>query len=278
MKNNISLTRIGYLLKHQIYTLKHELLSHLGGFTLGFIVFFVLGSISSWRISEPLSEKTCDHLGVMLCFLYVIFVCIAYSITFIGLETSVKRCSLLMLPSTTMEKYLTRLIIATVLGVVGALLSLVVADGLHMLIDWIVSGQEVHSLLPGFFDNLIPKYFTTFSTDDASVLSFTTEEGTINLGGIYPYTLTFFILCSSAFHKKAFIKGVGCYTFFNILAILAALVIIRFFIENINIDENFDTSSSYIIKGINAINVVLWLASVWNIWWSYRNFRKNTIV
>ena len=247
MKNKISFARMGYLLKQQTFVLRSSL-SHL---LLGTFIFFLC------------------YWGYIALFIYGLTIALAYSMTFTGLETRVKRIGFLMTPCNPIEKYLSRVIIATVTGFVGILLTYFLADGVRMLLDGVIVGKQVHSTIPGFFNAL---------GDFAEGLTDTRDfPATISALALWVYSLTFFILCSSVFRTKAFIKGIGLYNLFVIIGLIIVGTILFLVVGNYD-DGDVGDREDFFNATLAAVSVILWLFSALNVWWSYRNFKQSTIL
>ena len=181
-----------------------------------------------------------------------------------------------MIPANTLEKYISRVIISAVIGFVGAIATFMLADCVHIILDLIITGQWGHSTIPDFFNNLSNKIIINLDEDYIAVGP-GEEKISYNLTGLMAYTITFFILCSSAFRTKAFIKGIGIYSLVNTLTIIILVYTLYPIFRN-TIDQ-YDS----IITGCHSIllisfNIILWVMAALNIWWSYINVKRIQIV
>ena len=278
MKQYINLTRIGHLLRHESYVGKNDILHMLAGFFIGFCCYFIICSLPFWTAStsKPADATTCTTWGAILAFVAQVFIVYAFSQTFSGLETTQKRTGFLMIPANTLEKYISRVIISAVIGFVGAIATFMLADCVHIILDLIITGQWGHSTIPDFFNNLSNKIIINLDEDYIAVGP-DEEKISYNLTGLMAYTITFFILCSSAFRTKAFIKGIGIYSLVNTLTIIILVYTLYPIFRN-TIDQ-YDS----IITGCHGIllisfNIILWVMAALNIWWSYINVKRIQIV
>jgi hypothetical protein len=268
MKNKISFARMGYLLKQQTFVLRSSLSHLLLGTFIFFLCYFVFLSLRFWLNKSAIDVRTSDGWGYIALFIYGLTIALAYSMTFTGLETRVKRIGFLMTPCNPIEKYLSRVIIATVTGFVGILLTYFLADGVRMLLDWAIVGKQVHSTIPGFFNAL---------GDFAEGLDTRDFPATISALALWVYSLTFFILCSSVFRTKAFIKGIGLYNLFVIIGLIIVGTILFLVVGNYD-DGDVGDREDFFNATMVAVSVILWLFSALNVWWSYRNFKQSTIL
>lgn len=269
MKNKISFARMGYLLKQQTFVLRSSLSHLLLGTFIFFLCYFVFLSLRFWLNKSAIDVRTSDGWGYIALFIYGLTIALAYSMTFTGLETRVKRIGFLMTPCNPIEKYLSRVIIATVTGFVGILLTYFLADGVRMLLDGVIVGKQVHSTIPGFFNAL---------GDFAEGLTDTRDfPATISALALWVYSLTFFILCSSVFRTKAFIKGIGLYNLFVIIGLIIVATILFLVVGSYD-DGDVGDRKDFFNATLAAVSVILWLFSALNVWWSYRNFKQSTIL
>ena len=266
MKNNININRIGLLLKQQAYSCKSNLLHLLSGYIIGYLIFIVLASISYWSSNHPVNASTYPSFGKALSVIYFCYITLAYSMTFCNLETPQKRTSFLMIPANTIEKYLTRIIQTTIVGVIGGILVLCVADAIHMLLELVIFQQGTHSCLPQFF-NAIPNYLA---------VTIHSEDSSYNISGFGICAITYFILCSSAFRTKAFIKGIGLYCLFTTVILLLIALCASLFRNEISVECEDD--ENIVSVAVVIISILMWALSAMNIWLSYINFKKISIV
>ena len=260
MKNSINLYRIKHLLMQQTYSLKSSILTLMAGYLLGNLGFFVGCSYPYWNHSGCADSNACETWGAFLFAFYLIYMSIAFSMTFMGLETSQKRIAFLMLPASNLEKFISRIIIFACVGIIGGFITYAIADGIHLFIDQIVLGHTAYSTIPAFFGRSC---------------NIGIDGQTVDFSGHTAYMITFFILCSAAFRKKPLIKGIGLSAIIYFLCGVTLVKLINYlkdtgYFQYLNSDD-------YRIDDINMfwwVNIAFWLMALLNIWWSYTIMKK----
>lgn len=143
------LTRFQKVLKRHLMLKKRHTLWTLLGFTFGFVGILlplVLFQIGNSVTSESLKDMADGFVGGVLFFVTLYFI---VSSTFIDkdFKTRCARTSELMLPATKVEKYVVRVLYATLGMVVMILVALALADLLQQLVSIIVLHGAHASLL-----------------------------------------------------------------------------------------------------------------------------------
>lgn len=262
MKNTFSLHRFGLLLRH--YTMS-DFKRHLRGpvglyFGLLVIYLMVYYVPSSRGLQHGMTEIELTHMATGITVLMAFcsfFVYIASS--FAGLHTRQKRTAFLILPATTMEKYLSCIVFAFLNWFVAINLAVVCAD-LTRMAFFPLMGHGFESILPSFYAT--PGDFVSITIEAAKheFVGFTLLLlSTVIV--VCVFSTTFFILVSAAFRRYAILIGL---LLLQGLQILVGLPLTAFGVTT-------DT--------ILTVDLVVYpLLTVAAIWWSYRLFSRIEVI
>ena len=187
-----------------------------------------------------------------------------------SMSTKAKRIAFLMVPATCLEKYLWRLIYATVGFAVSFAVALLATDVTYLLLNSIF-GEEEYRSLAGFAIGVYLNW-NSLALDDNWLL--TVWSFVITLWGY-----SFFVLGGAFWRRRAFVKTVGCI----LLAFLLLLTAVQWvpvsaehsfydWVHTIMADEGKATVA------VSLLTIVFFLFTVLNLWLGYRLFRRSQIV
>lgn len=184
-----------------------------------------------------------------------------------------ERIAFLMVPATSLEKYLWRLIFVTVGFVVSFTVALFATDVTYLLLNSIFGWEEYRSLTAMAFGT--------------SLITFENQEGTSGGSWLltalaYAFTAwgySFFVLGGTFWRKRAFVKTAGCI----LLAFLLLLTVMQWvpvaaehsfydWVNSIMSDEGKATVA------VSLLTAVFFIFTVFNLWLGYRLFRRSQIV
>lgn len=187
-----------------------------------------------------------------------------------SMSTKAKRIAFLMVPATSLEKYLWRLIYVTVGFAVSFAVALLATDVTYLLLNSIF-GEEEYRSLAGFAIGVYLNW-NSLVLDDNWLL--TVWSFVITLWGY-----SFFVLGGAFWRRRAFVKTVGCI----LLAFLLLLTAVQWvpvsaehsfydWVHTIMADEGKATVA------VSLLTIVFFLFTVLNLWLGYRLFRRSQIV
>lgn len=187
-----------------------------------------------------------------------------------SMSTKAKRIAFLMVPATSLEKYLWRLIYVTVGFAVSFAVALLATDVTYLLLNSIF-GEEEYRSLAGFAIGVYLNW-NSLALDDNWLL--TVWSFVITLWGY-----SFFVLGGAFWRRRAFVKTVGCI----LLAFLLLLTAVQWvplsaehsfyeWVHTVMADEGKATVA------VSLLTIVFFLFTVLNLWLGYRLFRRSQIV
>ncbi len=186
------------------------------------------------------------------------------------MSAKAKRIAFLMVPATSLEKYLWRLIYVTVGFAVSFAVALLATDVTYLLLNSIF-GEEEYRSLAGFAIGVYLNW-NSLALDDNWLL--TVWSFVITLWGY-----SFFVLGGAFWRRRAFVKTVGCI----LLAFLLLLTAMQWvplsaehsfyeWVHTVMADEGKATVA------VSLLTIVFFLFTVLNLWLGYRLFRRSQIV
>ncbi len=186
------------------------------------------------------------------------------------MSTKSKRIAFLMVPATSLEKYLWRLIYVTVGFAVSFTVALLATDVTYLLLNSIF-GEEEYRSLTGFF-------FRKYS--DSNVVEF--DGSWLPTALAYVFTAwgySLFVVGGTVWRKRAFVKTVGCL----LLAFLLLLTAMQWvpvsaehsFYEWVHIVMTDEMKATV---AVSLLTAVFFFLTVLNLWLGYRQFKRSQIV
>ncbi len=134
--HNFNLTRFYYVAKRDCLEHGKDFLKMWGGMFLGFFFISLLTAFPYFLHYDATFEYTV--VAFISFFAAYIFTLIGASFIFSDLKTKQARINYYMLPATSAEKYVSRLIQSTLLVVIGVIVAFLAADVLNWVIRAIV--------------------------------------------------------------------------------------------------------------------------------------------
>ncbi len=199
-----SFSRLWAVMRHDFFSHYSRILTLLGGITLGLYALEMAqysGSVAG--IPFPESRLSVIASSLLMAMLFMSYICIGSA--FAGLSTKQARISLFMLPATSAEKYVARVVGGLLLSTAGILLSALVADVLRQLSSLVLGGDS---------SSLLPYYI--YILKDACSLSGSTPSGYVSslwvltaLFMAFVGRYSFYLLGGVYFRKRAFMKTFG---------------------------------------------------------------------
>lgn len=263
-KNTFSLTRLGLLLKRE-YSVNwkqhaYRLLAIYGTFLV--VLFFQL------LISEP-NEAVSQTIHRFSSI--VGFVCGVVSMVYLSqmmkpMETKTSRINYLMLPATNAEKFVSRLLMATVGFWITAIVALAFATASrYIFMPFMYVNPDLYhpifgNVMAEFFDFSGPITFNEIIMNEFEAGMF------VLMFVIWGYTI--YMLGGNIWYKNAFIKTVAAMTVITILGNIVLISLISAF---------GITKEDFTIL-LNTATGVFTVLTIVNIWLSYRLFRRAQVI
>ena len=263
--NTFSLTRLGLLLKRE-YSVNwkqhaYRLLAIYGTFLV--VLFFqLLRSEPNEAVSQTI-HRFSSIVG---------FVCGVVSMVYLAqmmkpMETKTSRINYLMLPATNAEKFVSRLLMATIGFWITAIVALAFATASrYIFMPFMYVNPDLYHPI---FGNVMAELFD-FSCqihDIKGIIMSDFEVGMfIVMLVIWGYTI--YMLGGNIWYKNAFIKTVAAMTVITILGNIVLISLISAF---------GITKEDFTIL-LNTATGVLTALSVFNVWLSYRLFRRAQVI
>lgn len=264
-KNTFSLTRLGLLLKRE-YSVNwkqhaYRLLAIYGTFLV--VLFFQL------LISEP-NEAVSQTIHRFSSI--VGFVCGVVSMVYLAqmmkpMETKTSRINYLMLPATNAEKFVSRLLMATVGFWITAIVALAFATASrYIFMPFMYVNPDLYHPI---FGNVMAELFD-FSCQALDIKGFIISdfEAGMFVVMLVIWGYTIYMLGGNIWYKNAFIKTVAAMTVITILGNIVLISLISAF---------GITKEDFTIL-LNTATGVFTVLTIVNIWLSYRLFRRAQVI
>ena len=201
-----------------------------------------------------------------------------------NMDTQQNRISFLMLPATSLEKFITRAMYVTLGFALTIFIALLLAEVTRFLFLPLFNlPEEYHqSVLPFMWNELMAVETMKFVGEGADE-SYTIEIMTNVIGWLVLFwTHSFFVLGGCYWQKHPFWKTLGVIMLVNHLLGLIGVLLIQSF-EDVNwhiVVEWLDANLSWItIEGILSFLIVLFTCLLVLNWWlSYRYFKRSQVI
>ncbi len=267
--STFSIRRIGILLRNDICQNRKKYFFLFIGIFAAFL-FVHLGSIVSATTSNLVSpdiaaflfDSYCRKIGIVTSLMFWIVALSGASDIMSPMKTKEGKIAFLMLPITSLEKFIERALIVTV-GILAIFLAaLLLAEICKYLFIPIFKVSDVfyQSTLPEIWDN-IPRpanntanlFFVVFSCWNHSL----------------------FVLGGSFWYKRPFLKTIAAIVTFNIVCgiICSLLPITDLLLDN----SYIITSKENILHFISILNVIFIMLTIFNWWLSYYLFKHSQL-
>ena len=155
---NFNMTRFGHVLKldfavgrkAMIWGALCMLLLYLFFFWFAYNIGYHSSNVTDWDLHI---RRICESVGVFSMMAMYIYFLITASTLYRGEQKKQHRIALLMLPATNLEKFLSRWIYMLVFMLVGGVLTIVLADCIHII--WLqIADHPVHSMTKALLHSL----------------------------------------------------------------------------------------------------------------------------
>ena len=266
-KNTFSLTRLGLLLKREYSVNWKQHVYRLLAIYGTFLVTLFLTMLTNDPYTP--SAQTIHHFTGI-----VAFVCGVVSMVYLSqmmkpMETKTSRINYLMLPATNAEKFVSRLLMATIGFWITAIVALALATASrYLFMPFMYVNPDLYHPI---FGNVMAELFD-FSCqihDIKGIIMSNFEVGMfVVMLVIWGYTI--YMLGGNIWYKNAFIKTVAAMTVITILGNIVLFSLISAF-------ESEITKEIFTIL-LNTATGVFTVLSIVNIWLSYRLFRRAQVI
>jgi len=155
---NFNMTRFGHMLKldfaegrkAMMWGALCMLLLYLFFFWFAYNIGYHSSNVTDWDLHI---RRICESVGVFSMMAMYIYFLITASTLYRGEQKKQHRIALLMLPATNLEKFLSRWIYMLVFMLVGGVLTIVLADCIHII--WLqIADHPVHSMTKALIHSL----------------------------------------------------------------------------------------------------------------------------
>ena len=264
-KNTFSLTRLGLLLKREYSVNWKQHVYRLLAIYGTFLVTLFLTMLTNDPYTP--SAQTIHHFTDI-----VAFVCGEVSMVYLSqmmkpMETKTSRINYLMLPATNAEKFVSRLLMATIGFWITAIVALAFATASrYIFMPFMYVNPDLYHPI---FGNVMAELFD-FSCqihDIKGIMMSDFEVGVlVVMLVIWGYTI--YVLGGNIWYKNAFIKTVAAMTVITILGNIVLISLISAF---------GITKEDFTIL-LNTATGVFTVLTIVNIWLSYRLFRRAQVI
>ena len=263
-KNTFSLTRLGLLLKREYSVNWKQHVYRLLAIYGTFLVTLFMTMLTNDPYTP--SAQTIHHFTDI-----VAFVCGVVSMVYLSqmmkpMETKTSRINYLMLPATNAEKFVSRLLMATVGFWITAIVALAFATASrYIFMPFMYVNPDLYhpifgNVMAEFFDFSGPITFNEIIMNDFEAGMF------VVMLVIWGYTI--YMLGGNIWYKNAFIKTVAAMTVITILGNIVLISLISAF---------GITKEDFTIL-LNTATGVFTVLTIVNIWLSYRLFRRAQVI
>ena len=263
-KNTFSLTRLGLLLKREYSVNWKQHVYRLLAIYGTFLVTLFMTMLTNDPYTP--SALTIHHFTEI-----VAFVCGVVSMVYLSqmmkpMETKTSRINYLMLPATNAEKFVSRLLMATIGFWITAIVALAFATASrYIFMPFMYVNPDLYhpifgNVMAEFFDFSGPITFNEIIMNDFEAGMF------VLMFVIWGYTI--YMLGGNIWYKNAFIKTVAAMTVITILGNIVLISLISAFGIT---KENFTIL-------LNTATGVFTVLAIVNIWLSYRLFRRAQVI
>ena len=264
-KNTFSLTRLGLLLKREYSVNWKQHVYRLLAIYGTFLVTLFMTMLTNDPYTP--SAQTIHHFTDI-----VAFVCGVVSMVYLSqmmkpMETKTSRINYLMLPATNAEKFVSRLLMATVGFWITAIVALAFATASrYIFMPFMYVNPDLYHPI---FGNVMAELFD-FSCQALDIKGFIISdfEAGMFVVMLVIWGYTIYMLGGNIWYKNAFIKTVAAMTVITILGNIVLISLISAF---------GITKEDFTIL-LNTATGVFTVLTIVNIWLSYRLFRRAQVI
>ena len=264
-KNTFSLTRLGLLLKREYSVNWKQHVYRLLAIYGTFLVTLFLTMLTNDPYTP--SAQTIHHFTGIVAFICGVVSMVYLSQMMKPMETKTSRINYLMLPATNAEKFVSRLLMATIGFWITAIVALAFATASrYIFMPFMYVNPDLYHPI---FGNVMAELFD-FSCqihDIKGIIMSNFEVGMfVVMLVIWGYTI--YMLGGNIWYKNAFIKTVAAMTVITILGNIVLISLISAF---------GITKEDFTIL-LNTATGVFTVLAIVNIWLSYRLFRRAQVI
>ncbi|MDD7604173.1 MAG: hypothetical protein SPJ71_03625 [Candidatus Limisoma sp.] len=264
-KNTFSLTRLGLLLKREYSVNWKQHVYRLLAIYGTFLVTLFMTMLTNDPYTP--SALTIHHFTEIVAFICGVVSMVYLSQMMKPMETKTSRINYLMLPATNAEKFVSRLLMATVGFWITAIVALAFATASrYIFMPFMYVNPDLYHPI---FGNVMAELFD-FSCqihDIKGIIMSNFEVGMfVVMLVIWGYTI--YMLGGNIWYKNAFIKTVAAMTVITILGNIVLISLISAF---------GITKEDFTIL-LNTATGVFTVLAIVNIWLSYRLFRRAQVI
>ena len=264
-KNTFSLTRLGLLLKREYSVNWKQHVYRLLAIYGTFLVTLFMTMLTN-EPNTP-SALTIHHFTDIVAFICGVVSMVYLSQMMKPMETKTSRINYLMLPATNAEKFVSRLLMATIGFWITAIVALAFATASrYIFMPFMYVNPDLYHPI---FGNVMAELFD-FSCqihDIKGIIMSNFEVGMfVVMLVIWGYTI--YMLGGNIWYKNAFIKTVAAMTVITILGNIVLISLISAF---------GITKEDFTIL-LNTATGVFTVLAIVNIWLSYRLFRRAQVI
>jgi hypothetical protein len=279
-----SIYRIGALLKRDVMENQKTYLKIALGFLLALIlaIFIIMLSPNTVFVTRSLSGANFLFAKSMSSTFFIIYIWTLYVISasmMQNMQTKEQRINYLMVPATRIEKYLSRLLLTTLVPLVALIVLVLAADILHMFLSLFIGipGVTDHWAFPLFFRRL------SFQGLESEWFDYPVIDRLLRYVMFF-WSQSLFVLGGCFWTKSAFLK-----TLATIFVLMIVLIIGFATIAAHNVDFFF-TLNHVVGEWIHAhkwfseelalslLTVLFFCFTVLNYWLGYRLFSRTQII
>ena len=267
-KNTFSLTRLGLLLKREYSVNWKQHVYRLLAIYGTFLVTLFMTMLTNDPYTP--SALTIHHFTEI-----VAFVCGVVSMVYLSqmmkpMETKTSRINYLMLPATNAEKFVSRLLMATIGFWITAIVALAFATASrYIFMPFMYVNPDLYHPI---FGNVMAEFFDfsgpNINLNGTAMLS--NFEGGMLILMFVVWGYSVYMLGGNIWYKNAFIKTVAAMTVITILGNIVLFSLISAF-------ESEITKEIFTIL-LNTATGVFTVLTIVNIWLSYRLFRRAQVI
>ncbi len=267
-KNTFSLTRLGLLLKREYSVNWKQHVYRLLAIYGTFLVTLFMTMLTNDPYTP--SAQTIHHFTGIVAFICGVVSMVYLSQMMKPMETKTSRINYLMLPATNAEKFVSRLLMATVGFWITAIVALAFATASrYIFMPFMYVNPDLYHPI---FGNVMAELFDFGSpniTLNGTAMLSNLEGGMLILMFIV-WGYSVYMLGGNIWYKNAFIKTVAAMTVLTILGYVVLFSLISAF-------ESEITKEIFTIL-LNTATGVFTVLTIVNIWLSYRLFRRAQVI
>lgn len=264
-KNTFSLTRLGLLLKREYSVNWKQHVYRLLAIYGTFLVTLFLTMLTNDPYTP--SAQTIHHFTGIVAFICGVVSMVYLSQMMKPMETKTSRINYLMLPATNAEKFVSRLLMATVGFWITAIVALAFATASrYIFMPFMYVNPDLYHPI---FGNVMAELFD-FSCQALDIKGFIMSdfEAGMFVVMLVIWGYTIYMLGGNIWYKNAFIKTVAAMTVITILGNIVLISLISAF---------GITKEDFTIL-LNTATGVFTVLTIVNIWLSYRLFRRAQVI